>query len=413
VRRLAAVVALLGITTAATAAPAPRDLAQEAAIDKAVEAVDPSLVATLHEGNDAMDRGDVALAAQKYGAVHDRAPDVASVTRRLCSAEMRSGEIDRGLVHCREALAKEDSPENQAALAVALLLKSPATNADLDEAKIHARAAVARAPNAEYAQTTLCQVAVQAADTELVEQCSTALRSIAPLSPSTHLLSAIALAGRQKVDEAQQELEIAHGYGLDEKTYQTMHARFELVRPKPKIWFELGESTLIGWLGSLFVVVVLGLIFSDAASRGRPGRSTRAVYRWLILAATALFYVSGVLGAVLLLAFVGLLVFAFLWMSEASRVVQAVVGVVSAYVVFAALRALLGRVQPRALGTRIDLDEAPALRDVIDGVAKRLRMPKLDAVYVEPDAVIEIVESGGAFGHLRGTNRFVRVLQLL
>ncbi len=405
-RRLAAVVALLGITItgAATAAPAPRDLAQEAAIDQAVEAVDPSLVATLHDGNAAMDRNDPATAAQKYGAVHASAPDVASVSRRLCTAEARSGEIARGIIHCREALAKEDSPENHAALAVAILMKTPAAKADLYEAKLEAWSAVARAPNAEYAQTTLCQVSVETGDLDLVEQCSTALRSIAPRSPSTHLFAAIALAGRQKIDEAQQELEVAHGYGLDDKTYQAMHERFELARPKPNIWLEVGESTLIAWLASLFVVVVLGLFFSDAASRGKLGGSARVAYRWLIVAATALFYVSGLLGAVMLLAFVGLLVLAFLYMSAAAHLVQVVVGVVSAYVVFAALRALLGRVQVRDLGTAIDLDEEPVLREMLDGVAKRLRMPKLDGVYIEPDAGIEVVESGSALGHLRGTN---------
>jgi hypothetical protein len=404
VKRLAAVVALLGITTAATAMAAPRDVAQEAAIDEAVAAVDPSLVATLHEGNAAMDRGDAATAAQKYGLVHAQAPDVAPVTRRLCSAETRSGEVERGILHCREALAKDDSPENHAALAVALLAKTPSSQADQYEAKVEAWAAVSRAPTTEYAQTTLCEVSVQTGDTELIEQCSTALRSIAPHSPSTHLFTAITLASHKKIDEAEQELEVAHGYGLDDKTFQSMHERFELGRPKPNVAFEIAEGALVAWLASIFVVLVLGLFFSDAAARGKAGRSMRAAYRGLIVGATALFYVSGLLGALLLLAFVAAIVFAFLWMSEASRVVQAVVGLVSAYVVVAALRALLGRVEARELGRRIDLDEEPALRDVLDGLAKRLRMPKLDAVYVEPDAAIEVVESGGAFGHLRGKN---------
>ena len=119
-RRLQLVVALLGIITnvgAAAAATAPRDRAQEQAIDQAVSAVDPASVAVLHEGNDAMDHGDPTTAAQKYAAVHAKAPDVASVTRRLCAAEWRAGNVDAALEHCREALKKEDSPENHAALA--------------------------------------------------------------------------------------------------------------------------------------------------------------------------------------------------------------------------------------------------------------------------------------------------------
>src|SRR5580704_7697261 len=108
----AAVSALLAVGHAAFGAP--RDANQEAEIDRAVGAVDPTLVSMVHEGNVAMDRGDMAEAVRDYDTVHTRAPNVASVTRRLGLAEARLGNVPLGITHCRQAVAADPSAENHA-----------------------------------------------------------------------------------------------------------------------------------------------------------------------------------------------------------------------------------------------------------------------------------------------------------
>ncbi len=407
-RRLAVALVLLGITTAAAAAG--RDHAQEEALDRAVSAVDPALVAKLHEGNDAMDRNDPATAAQAYAVVHAKAPDIAAVTRRLGVAEARAGDSDQGVRHCREALAKEDTPENHAAVAATLLTKQMVLSGDLDEAMREARAAVARVPNADFAQMTLCQVAAQANDFDVLEACSTKLRLMMPHNPQVHVFSALALAGHKDFDGAERELDEAHADGLDEKTYAGLRDRFEHLRPKPNVAMQVAVGVLVGWLTLLFVQFVLGMMLSDGAEKAAPSRATRSIYRGLVVVAATTFYLSAALGTALLIGFLAILVAMFLWISEASHKLEAAVGVVCAYFGIAALRALLGRVPSKDLGAPIDTKKQRKLREVLDAVAKRLHMPKIDAVYAETDAGVRVVERGGIFGHLRGTNERVLVI---
>ena len=241
VRTAAVVVALLGITTAATAAPAPRDRAQEAAIDKAVEAIDPTLVAPLHEANDAMDRGDAATAAQLYAAVHMKAPDVASVTRRLCTAEARSGALALGLIHCREALAKEDTPENHAALAVAILTKAPPMQGVSTKrgSRLAPRSRARRTPNTRRRRCARspCRRPTRTCSSSARPRCDRSRRS-RPRHTSSR-------RSRSRDDETRRGPARARSGSrlwARRQTYQTMRERFELVRPKRAVWFEVGEA---------------------------------------------------------------------------------------------------------------------------------------------------------------------------
>ncbi len=414
IKKLAAVV-ILSVSSVALAAP--RNAAQEAAIDEEVAAVDPSLVATLHEGNAAMDRGDAQAAARAYETVHAKAP-IAAVARRLCTAEARAGDAEHAAPHCREAVRKQDSSaENHAALAMAILANPSAEPAELLEARDEALSADRLAPDTEFAQTTLCAVALRNEDMQTLDVCSTRLRKLAPRSPETHVYTAFADANRNELDAADAELSEAQKAGLDEAAYVRMRDRIEKLRPKPTLLQKVVAPatttiawTLAAWVGVAFVLLVLGMLLSDAAAR-KPSRTTRAVYRLVVAKSVAMFYVSAVLGVLLLAIGIGVVALLFLRIVHATVPVEAAFGAVALYVAIAAVRGLLGGAAAEEdFGLRVDLDDNEELRAALDAIAKRAKMDKLDAVYLVPDATLEVREIGSALAHVRGRSKRALVL---
>jgi hypothetical protein len=406
---------LLGVSSVARAA---RNPAQEAAVDQDVAAVDPALVTLVHDGNAAMDRGDARTALREYAAVHDKAPNVAAITRRLCTAEARSGDPRAALVHCREAVTKQpESAENHAALATALLSLPNMATEDLMEARRESDAAEAIAPDTESSQATTCAVALRLDDTTTLGICSAKLRKLAPASPETHLYSAFALASNNDTEGAKRELEAAHAGGLDDSAYAKMRARLDKMTPQQTTAQKIGASVASAapivagvWAALVFVLLVLGSLLSDAATKKKPSGFTRAVYRVVILGGVAMFHVSAAIGVIVLAGVIALVAVLFLALIGATRAVEIAFGVVGAYLVIASVRALFGRVAAPELGTPVRLKKERALREALDMITKRARMEKIDDVYVVPDATIEVRERGGVLGHLRGMNTHALVI---
>ncbi|HEY2368179.1 MAG TPA: hypothetical protein VGH87_17390, partial [Polyangiaceae bacterium] len=258
VRTLAALVVL---SLSSVALAAPRNPAQEAAIDEAVSAVDPALVPIVHEGNAAMDRGDAAAAARAYTTVHDKAPDVAAIARRLCTAETRSGDPKAAVRHCREAVKKQpELAENHAALALALLAPEEASPEDLTEARREANAAEAISPNTELAQAPTCAVALRLGDTTTLAICSAKLRKLAPNSPQTHVYTSALRASEGDIEAAKRELDLARAAGLEESAYKKMRDDFDRKAPPPGAREKIEQAVvtaapivLVAWTAIVFV----------------------------------------------------------------------------------------------------------------------------------------------------------------
>jgi hypothetical protein len=412
-RKLAALVVL---SLSSVAVAATRNPAQEAAIDQELSAIDPTLVAKMHEANTAIDNGDARTAASAYAAVHARAPEIVAVTRRLCTAEARAGMGAVAVEHCREATRKQDSAENHSALAMAVLALPNGSPMDLLEARDAAIRAHTLAPNTESTQATLCEVALHTDDITTLDNCSASLRKIAPTSPETHVYTAFAYAERKDIDGAESELRAARDAGLDAAAYAVMHGKLEAMRPKRTTWEKVLATALDvlpwlvgGWIAISFVLLVLGMLLSDAATK-KPSRTTRSVYRVVVMKSVAMFYVSAVLGALLLIAGLVFVTLVFLAMVHASHVVEAAFGAVALYVAVAAVRALFGRVEAEEPGMRVDLDDNEDLRETLDAITKRAKMKKIDEVYVVPDATLEVREIGSALAHVRDRSKRVLVL---
>jgi len=408
VKRLAAAAVVLLFASVAAAA---RDPKQEAAVDAEVAAVDPALVAKVHAANDAVDHGDDAAAVKAYAEVHERAPKVVAVTRRLGTAEARVGKIAAAIAHCREALAEESSAENHAALAVALAsgAKPLIVPDDAKEAVAEAHAALAMAPNAGFSQTTACEVAAAVGDADMLDACSARLRQMDPNGQAAHFFTALSLGHRREIDDAERELDAARAAGLSARVYDETRVTLEHARPKPAPLATGATVAGVGWVILVFVLLVGGMLLSDASERA-PSAPVRALQRGALVLAVVLFPYTAILFSLALIAVVGFTAVAFLGMAHASMPVHVGFGLLALYVVIAASRALLAKVPERDAGAPVDLGAERKLRKALDRVVAEIGTKPVTAVYARPDAGITVIERGGPFGHLFGRNELALVV---
>jgi hypothetical protein len=282
---------------------------------------------------------------------------------------------------------------------MALLLSRPLAPEVANEALLEAEAAASGAPDAEYAQATLCSAAVVQQDQQLLEACSARLRQIAPAAAETHLYGALVLALHDQYDQAEAELDAARAAGIAESLVGDVRQQIDNARPRVPLWQRIAMGTATG-VGTLFVLFVVGMLLSDGSKKNKR---TRRLYVGLLTVAALCYYVFAIVIGVTLLLGMAFVVYAFLLITDLPRPVQIGAGVVALYVLFAIVRASFTRVSREE--KPLDLAKEKALKQALDAVTTEMRERKVDEVYIRPDATIAVVERGGALGHLRKKSR--------
>ncbi|HEX7666425.1 MAG TPA: hypothetical protein VF407_17990, partial [Polyangiaceae bacterium] len=187
-----------------------RDLVREQHYEDRLGAIDPSLVPTFHTATTALDGRDLPTAKTGFATVIAKAPTFDPALRRLCVVESLLGENASAITHCRAAVAVERSPENESALATALISQKMPSSAQEHEAMSLAREAALAKPDEAYLQATLCEVAIREQDAATADGCSTKLLAIQPNQYVSHLYRAFALGMTGNLTGGEKELDRAH-----------------------------------------------------------------------------------------------------------------------------------------------------------------------------------------------------------
>jgi Zn-dependent protease with chaperone function len=371
---------------------------------------------TWNEAIEAMDGGDFAKAAFLYAGVLSKAPAFVAAQRRECSALAAVGRRDEALRWCRSALATEASPENQAALAGALLSsKGAASASDAAEAKALATSAAKGQPDQAYSWAVLSQAAIAANDPSELRRATDQLLRLAPDSPEANLLGVVAANASGDNARARELLERARRAGLaDEQYYKTRDALDASARGS---WWGRALSAFglacALWVGTLATLLIAGWSLSRATlaqvaqqpteAAVRPGeRRLRRVYRGLLWCAGAFYYASLPLLAVAVLAATGgviLAVVAFGFIAVKLFVILAIVGFGS---LVAIGRSLFVRVRAADPGLALDLAGNPKVRAVLDEVASRVGAAPVDRVFITPFTEVAVFDRGSLGAQLRG-----------
>lgn len=382
------------------------------------EAALQALRAESAEGADACERGKAASDAEKFEdalAEYERAasllPRSAHPRRWACyqlaALERRSEAVAR----CEEALSLSATPENQSALA-SVLLQPPQATGDLERALDLSRAAMARGSLSDLA--TRCEVLGAAHKDVEFRECTATLRARAPNSPSVFMLSVFAAADH---DEARGYVERAKELGADPKQLAALEALLDEHTPtSAKVW-RWGQRFLLVWFALGVVVATLGLALSSATKRlaaqlprGRndptPPRlvQLRAVYSGVLWLACLLFYLTLPLMVLSVVAFSGGLIYVMLLVGRIPIYIVLALIVMASMTVIATLRSLFVEVDRSDPGDRLDLDQHPRLKGLLEEVAAKLETRPIDTVFITPGSQVAVFEQRSLGETLRGVD---------
>lgn len=415
---------LLIVARPAGAAESPEDY--DARITAELQATFPSAVPALARGNAAReaDRNEEAIAA--FEEVTRLAPDFTHGWRRLCQAETaleRAEAVD----HCRKALDLAELPENESALAGALLnIQGAERKAARARARYLATAAVEAAPDQLGGHLVLCRLAIEAQQQGELEACVKRLKGALPDAYVGYTFGAVLALSRQDFDLAQAELAEARARGLPDDEADRLEALVADSRPlSSKLW---SATKRYGppWFIGLVVIIVLGSALSAAtlASARRNAQVVdarvsgldallRKLYRGVLWACCAYYFVSlpVVLGVVLLTA--GGLLYAIFAIGHIPIKLVLIIIVVAAMTIFAILKGLIATFRSGVdedPGERLDLAQHPRLAATLKEVADKIGTRPVDSVYLEPDVSVAVLERGGMLKQLSGRTERCLVL---
>jgi Zn-dependent protease with chaperone function len=428
------VIVVVGASRGVSAQPAKsaEDAELEARFRAEVERANPQALASFDAANAARERGDPELALRLYRETADLVPTVATPRRRACGELARLERVDEARTECEAALQIDPtSPYTKSMLAMVLL--GSRVTADQTRALELARDAVDAAPDDETAVyawcTALISIGVDGDDTGELEGCIRRFIAVAPDNPMASVYSALLEASYGNQDAARAHLERAHLNGLPDEQYERMRADLASGRltggdggggglPLPGHTF-LVVAAIAGavWLGVMIILFVTGYVLSrltlatvggvtagDAGATEGTAREQRLrrLYRFVLAASGVYFYLSiPMLIALIVLAGGGAIYF-FFAVGYIPIKLTLVLGIVVVVTIGAILRSLVIRSQPAELGMRIDLEQNPKLRAMLDEVGASVGTRRADVAYLTPGTELAVTERAGVWKSVRG-----------
>jgi tetratricopeptide (TPR) repeat protein len=394
--------AVLAATTfcGVPAAGAPRSERNEAferQIDAQLRARDASAADEFAEATAAFDRGDFDAAAEGFEHVRTEDPWFVHATRRLCSAEVERGNRNYGVALCRQAVWADRSPENEAALAFALVRPNGSrSEADVQEALQLARDASFKQEQTDpFTQLVLCQCALAEKDFATLAICADRLKSVAPHEMGTHYFATIAAATRGRVEDAERELEAAHAQGLPDGVYNELRQGIEDSRSPVERWGRIALRGFVAWLAGFALLSGGGALLSMATLRAVSRVPTEAngrvsgfdaglrhTYRVVLWVTCAYYYASLPVVALLVVTMGAGVVYACVAMGQIPVKLVLIAAVLVLGSLWSIVKSLFVRARDEEPGEKLDLAENPKLGAVLYEVAKRIGTRPVDSVYL-------------------------------
>jgi Zn-dependent protease with chaperone function len=402
-----------------------------ARITKELARANPRAAGLFQQANQARDSGDLRRAETLYQQVRQMAPDFQDATRRLCGVVMQLGRRPEALALCRQAFTAQPTLDNRAALTWVLIQdgpNGPPTPAELQEAVGYARTLVAQPEWTEFGLVTACQAAVAGKNMDLLRSCGARLEGVGSPNASHYAIWLLDMA-QGDYDAARAHLDQGRAAGMSPQLYATLIQATEQSRPLPEKLVRPASLTVAAWLGSLMLLLVLGLALSAATLRAvqRPPRGApaatpatpvitarlRRVYRTVLWLCCAYYYLSLPLVVLVVIALAGGLIYGLFAVGEisvASLEMLVLILAIAGVTVWACVKSIFVRVKDEDPGQRLNLDDSPGLRGVLAAVARAIDTRPVDTVYLTPGTDLAVMERGGMLRQLRGMSERCLIL---
>lgn len=381
----------------------------DARLDRELQALDPSAVVSWRKANEARAAANHAEAIRLYAEVFGRVPQFVHALRRQAGEELESGNRTAALEHARQAVAMEESAENMAFLAHALVSvpNGEATAQEIAEAKGLAIRATQLNPNDAYEQSVAATVAMSADDLEMLRSAVQRLEVIEPKAAGTHVLRSMLDASEGNWSDARAALDRASALGLPKAAYDNLRNQFDEATPFYIRWWKPVAIAVGAWFAVFVLLLLAGSILSQAALRatrevpvGGDGKveglsgGVRRAYATVLSLCCTFYYASLPIVMLLVIAIAGALLYATFAIGRIPVKLVILIVVVAGVSLWSMVKSLFIRVRDDDPGMRLDLTKEPKLRALLDDVAQRIGTRPVDNVYLTPGTDVAVMERG-------------------
>jgi tetratricopeptide (TPR) repeat protein len=222
-----------------------------------LEGIAPTALPSWDAANAARDEGRYDEAAAAYRAVADIAPRFDHAHRRVCSSLSALRRSDEAVLECRAAMALRESPENEAALAAALVDAPSPPPAAQAEAYGLVLLAQKTQPDDPAITSIAARVALARGDGATFDRNVATLHRIAPDSEDTAFFTIVQDLDHEDVDGARAEL-AAHRILFRAERAAALDAMIDDVTSHP-------TPARTAWRVARVVTVLLGILLLAAA----------------------------------------------------------------------------------------------------------------------------------------------------
>lgn len=401
---LVGLVVALGATT--SGARQTTDAAEQK-LTTELTALNPAMVDIWVQANQARDRGDHSTAERLYDQVFTSVPSFVHAERRRCGELSALNRRDEAIQLCRDAVSKDASAWNQAALGTVLLRRTPSTeptDSDSEEAVRLLSRAEELDPDDPYIAVAQCEAALQRKKLAELRGCSSRLEQLAPTQPVTAWSNWVLAMSDGRFEDAERYVERARQNGMPVEAVQKMAEETRANRPWTDVAWRWGLRFVAGWAGLSVLLVLVGSLLSHVTLRtaenwqpdsAKRGAFLRSVYRGVLVVCSLLYYVSLPLVLVLVLATAGGLIYGMFAVGYVPIKLGLIAVVMVGATCWALVKSLFHQTTNEDPGVQIDLSTEPELRRVLDEVAATIGTGSVDKVFLAPSTNLSVFERKG------------------
>lgn len=403
--------------TKPTSTPTPeptRDPVLESTFVSQLQTLNPDAVPVYQQATTAMDANKLDEAMKLYEKVILMAPNFSVAHRRLGTLEAENKDITDAIAQLRLAVSLEPNGYNQSALANVLL----ATNIPVDaqEAYNLSVEAAKSLPKDEQVVTIWLLSALASNNLNEVPQINEKLLAINPLNPLGVYNAGLIDAQDGKWEQAEKEIQYSQQLGMPA---ELVNKALDSDISRNALLIRLLRWSLIAfacWLLGLGILFLVGSLLSKFTFRALNAPSAlgnmqarpeelgiRAIYRGVITLLSLYFYVSIPFVILLLFLVVGGAFYIFFLIGRFPIYWCLILAAMLITSLIAIARSIFSKSKNIAPGQPLNKIDAPELWNLVEGVAKKLNVRPVEAIYVTPGTEIGVYEQGGIMKKIRGT----------
>lgn len=383
-----------------------RDPRVEQGILDRLQKINPEAIPLFIEATKAMDGGDYTTARQKFEAVLKLAPDFPDALRRLGDVLIELKENDLGITYLRKAVEVDNSNLNKNALVIGLLSLS-IPESDMEAYNLSKGIVSQDTSDITYLISAIYS-SLRVNEVKFAKEVKNTLLEKYPDEWIAHYMAALVSMADSDWSGIDRELQNAKNLGAPGDVIDEIYND-----PGLSIHFAINRGIRWGGYGLAGWVILLGILFivgtslskltiktvkeqiNSGVSEITPAeRLIRRLYKGVITAASAYFYLSIPILILVVILSVLLCAYVFLQIGHIPIRIALIILIVAVLTLFSIIRSLFIRTAKGDPGKPMEKSEAPELWKLVQDVGSRLSTRPIDKIFITPDSSIAVFERG-------------------